>query len=119
LLGVVREGQPPQAGSGEAREGVEEAQPMKLGPLAIQFGRENVEAASRRLAAAKSPPGGELGVDSDHWLNRWAGGGARPERRPHRLPEVRGLRRDGVVGCDLQGAAVDDEAADAGRRLGR
>lgn len=51
---------------------------MRLGPLAIQFGRENVAEARRRLAAAPSPPGGELGVDSDHWLNRWAGGGPDP-----------------------------------------
>src|ERR1035437_8588158 len=43
---------------------------MKLGPLEI--GRR------RAFAAAQAPPGGELGVDSDHWLNRWAGGGPDP-----------------------------------------
>lgn len=43
---------------------------MKLGPLDLTRRRQN--------AAAKAPPGGELGVDSDHWLNRWAGGGPDP-----------------------------------------
>lgn len=43
---------------------------MKVGPLEIGRRREN--------AAVKAPPGGELGVDSDHWLNRWAGGGPDP-----------------------------------------
>lgn len=43
---------------------------MKVGPFEI--GRR------RQFAAVKPPPGGELGVDSDHWLNRWAGGGPDP-----------------------------------------
>lgn len=43
---------------------------MRIGPLEI--GRR------RQFASAKPPPGGELGVDSDHWLNRWAGGGPDP-----------------------------------------
>jgi hypothetical protein len=43
---------------------------VKIGSLEI--GRR------RQLAAVKPPPAGELGVDSDHWLNRWAGGGPDP-----------------------------------------
>lgn len=32
----------------------------------------------RELAAAKPPPGGELGSDGDSWISRWLGGGPDP-----------------------------------------
>lgn len=46
---------------------------MKLGPL--QFGLRRDHAAPE-----KPPPQGEYGVDGDHWLTRWQGGG--PDTNP-------------------------------------
>ena len=43
---------------------------MKIGPLDVS--------RRRAFAAVAAPQKGELGQDSDHYLNRWAGGGPDP-----------------------------------------